>query len=142
MDYLIRRKAAGLDSTGYMEIGSGRYSGKHWQDGFLFVWEDAFGMAEGILARHFADYDHFGMNEIPKATGMKVIEEWQQTASTLHGANSAEAAQLLNLDAAYRAGLENEIAEHGGAIAAMLEELATECRSFYQVEDWICVLGV
>lgn len=67
---------------------------------------------------------------------------WQQTASALHGANSAEAVQLLNLDACYRAGLENEIAEHGGAIAAMLEELATECRSFYQLEDWICVLGM
>jgi len=36
-----------------MEIGPGRYAGRHWQDGFLFVSEDAFGMAEGILAATF-----------------------------------------------------------------------------------------
>ena len=58
MDYRVRRTKAELDSSGYMEIGPGQYSGKHWQDGFLFVWEDAFGMAEGIIVKHYPDYDH------------------------------------------------------------------------------------
>jgi hypothetical protein len=40
MDYRIRHNKAELDSTGYMEIGPGRYTGSHWQDGFIFVWED------------------------------------------------------------------------------------------------------
>lgn len=37
MDYRIRKTKAELDSTGFMEIGPGRYSGEHWQEGFLFV---------------------------------------------------------------------------------------------------------
>lgn len=61
MDYVIRQHPHEFDSTGYMELGPGRYAGKHWQDGFRFVWEDAFGMGEGIVARHLSEYDHFGM---------------------------------------------------------------------------------
>jgi hypothetical protein len=142
MDYLIRRKATGLDSTAYMEIGPGRYSGKHWQEGFLFVGEDAFKMAEGILARHFPDYDHFAMNQIPMEVGMKIIDEWQQAADALHHAIPSEAARLLRLDASRHAGLENEITRHADAIAAMLKELSSECRAFYERDGWICVLGM
>jgi len=142
MDYLIRREAADLDSTGYMEIGPGRYSGKHWQNEFLFVWEDAFEMAEGILAAYFPAYDHFSMNDIPKELGTKVIEEWQHAAMVLHRAAPAEAATLLRLVASYCTGLEIEIADHRGAISAMLKELAAECKSFYETEEWVCVLGM
>ncbi|MFZ4396090.1 MAG: hypothetical protein ACOYOU_10745 [Kiritimatiellia bacterium] len=66
MDYQIRADSKELDPTGYMEIGPGRYNKKHWQPGFLFIWEDAFGMAEGIVTKHFPSYDHFGMNDISK----------------------------------------------------------------------------
>lgn len=142
MDYLIRRDAAELESTGYMEIGPGRYSGKHWQTGFLFVREDAFGMAEGILAVHFPAYDHFSMNDVPKEVGLKVIEAWKRAACALPSANPAEATALLQLDASYCTGLETEIADDRAAIASMLKELAAECRSFYEAEDWVCVLGM
>ena len=57
--------------------------GKHWQDGFLFVWEDAFGMAEGIVLKHFKDYDHFEMNDIPKNVGKLITVDWKKAASTL-----------------------------------------------------------
>ncbi len=142
MDYVIRRNPADLDSTGYMEIGPGRYSGAHWQDGFLFVWEDAFGMAEGILTKHFPDYDHFGMNEIPRDVGLKVVDDWQQAADNLSGARRSAVVEILNLAASYRSGLEKEIVEHRDSIRAMLQELSMECRAFYRGAEWICVLGV
>jgi len=142
MDYLIRRNKGELDSTGYMEIGPGRYSGKHWQDGFLFVWEDAFGMAEGILAKHLPEYDHFGMNDIPKETGLKVIEEWERTANAITQSGPSEAAEMLNLAASYRSNLESEIVHNVKAIASMLRELSRECRRFYGGSEWICVLGM
>ncbi len=142
MDYLIRREKADLDSTGYMEVGPGRYSGKHWQPGFLFVWEDAFAMAEGILAKHFPAYDHFSMNDIPKETGLVVAEEWSRASQALISARPEGAETLLHLDAAYRTGLEKELADQRGAISAMLKELAAECRSFYETEDWVCILGM
>src|SRR5438128_10862593 len=35
MDYRVRRRKSELESTGYMEIGPGKYSGELWRDGFL-----------------------------------------------------------------------------------------------------------
>jgi hypothetical protein len=32
--------------------------------------------------------------------------------------------------------------QHRDAIVSMLEELAGECRSFYEAEQWVCVLGM
>ena len=85
MDYRVRRAKSELESTGYIEIGPGKYSGEHWQDGFLFIWEDAFGMAEGILTKHFPKYDHFSMNYIPKDIGQKIVAEWRDVADRLPG---------------------------------------------------------
>ncbi len=141
-DYSIRRDAAELDSTGYMEIGPGRYSGVHWQQGFLFIWADAFTLAEGILLKHFKTYDHFAMNDVPKAVGLKVIEEWHRVAKLLPTVRSAEAARLLNLRAFFHPDLEDVIQRDNDNIAAMLKELANECDSFYASDDWICVLGI
>jgi hypothetical protein len=142
MDYMIRRRNADLDSTGYMELGPGRYSGRHWQDGFLFIWEDAFGMAEGIIAKHLDSYDHLGMNELPKAVGMRIIDDWERAAEAIPASTPTEIAQILNLTRSYRASLDNEVAQRAGEIAAMLKELSSECRCFYETSEWICILGV
>ncbi len=142
MDFLIHRDPNGLDSTAYMEIGQGRYSGKHWQKGFLFVSEEAFAMAEGILRKHFPNYDHFGMNEIPKEIGLGILAEWQSAADALLGIATTEMATLLHLNAATRKALEQKIDGHRGAISEMLRELVAECRLFYKSEDWISILGM
>ncbi len=142
MDYRIRRKRSELESTGYMEIGPGKYSGAHWQDGFLFVWEDAFGMAEGILAKHLLSYDHFGMNDVPKELGLRVIAEWRMVAGKLEGLTIEDACKALNLMASYHCHLENEVAAHRDAIAGLLSTLADECERFYGESDWLCVLGM
>ncbi|MGD9588579.1 MAG: hypothetical protein AB7Q37_04135 [Pyrinomonadaceae bacterium] len=142
LDYAIRRNPAELDSTGYMEIGPGRYSGEHWQDGFLFVCEDAFAMAEGILAKHFRDYDHFAMNEIPREVGLRVIDEWRGAARSLPNSSTSQALSLLNTDAAFRINLESLVDSDRHQIAQMLRELSSECTSFYESHDWVCVLGM
>jgi hypothetical protein len=102
VDYRVRRESSELDSTGYVEIGPGKYAGKHWQDGFLFVWEDAFAMAEGIVAKHVPNYDHFSMTDIPKEVGRKVIAEWRAAADRLPGMSVDEARAALNLQSSYR----------------------------------------
>ena len=141
IDYTIYRNSADFDSTGLFEIGPGRYSGVHWQNGFLFIWEDAFAMAEGILARHFLDYDHFAMNDIPKYPGLKVVAGWRE-ASRLLCISSSDAIEILNIDEAYRNGLEPYILADREKIAEMLSKLADECESFYTSNQWICVLGM
>ncbi|MDH5178185.1 MAG: hypothetical protein OEZ39_00840 [Gammaproteobacteria bacterium] len=142
MDYQIRRKKSELDSTGYMEIGPGKYAGKHWQEGFLFVWEDAFGMAEGVVLKYFNSYDHFGMNEIPKDTGVLISAEWRKAADNLPAADASEYPSLLNLDAAYRSNLEAEVSGNKQSISQLLIELADSLDEFYKTEDWVCILGM
>lgn len=142
MDYEIRRKKSELDSTGYMEIGPGKYSGKHWQDGFLFVWEDAFGMAEGIIMKHFKDYDHFGMNDVPKEIGILISSDWLQAASALKTASEEQYQELLNLDIAYRTYMQTEVSENKESIIKLLIELANSFEQFYKAEDCVCILGM
>ncbi len=142
MDYEIRRNKDELDSTGYMEIGPGKYSGKHWQEGFIFVWEDAFSMAEGIVMKYFKDYDHFGMNDIPKEIGISISSEWFKAASTLNYTSEEKYQELLNLDAVYRNNMATEVSENKQSIIKMLNELAQSFEQFYQTEDWVCILGV
>jgi hypothetical protein len=142
MDYRIRRNKNELDSTGYMEIGPGRYSGQHWQDEFLFVWEDAFEMAEGILAKHFPAYDHLGMNDIPRDIGIRIIAEWREVAGKLKEMTTIEAHRALELPNWYLPGLETEITAHGEEIAAMLRDISDECDCYYRQGDWICILGM
>lgn len=142
MNYHILRNKNELDSTGYIEIVPGKYSGKHWQDGSLYIWEDAFGMAEGILMKHLPDYDHFSMNDIPKIIGHKVIKEWRRVAEHMDMMNIGQIQRALNIEAVFHEDLEDEIVIHRTDIAGMLTELANTCDEFYEQQDWVCILGV
>jgi hypothetical protein len=142
MDYRVYRRKADLDSTGFMEIGPGKYSGKHWQDSFLFVWEDAFGMAEGIVAKHFPAYAHFAMNDIPKDIGEKVTAEWRDVADRMKYMHLEQIHAALNLDASYHQRLDIEVLSHKVEIANMLRAVADGCDEFYKQEEWVCILGM
>jgi len=143
IDYNIYRTTADLDSTALFEIGPGRHSGQHWQDGFVFVWEDAFATAEGIVIRHFPDYDHFSMNDIQKDVGLRITSAWRNAAVKLGSVrDSSEAAELLNIKEAYHNHLEPIVFSDREKIAVMLSQLADECESFYKSDEWICVLGM
>jgi hypothetical protein len=142
VDYRIRRTKSELESTGYIEIGPGRYSGNHWQSGFLFVWEDAFSMAEGIVAKHFTQYDHMAPNDVPAEIGRKITLEWRAVAQQLPTMSVEQAQAALNLAASYREGLDQELHIHKAEIARMLSELADACDGFYSRDKWVCILGV
>jgi hypothetical protein len=142
MDYKVLTQKKDLDSTGYIEIGPGKYSGYHWQDGFIFIWEDAFNIAEGIIIKYFANYDHFSMNDIPYEIGLKIINGWRNVAQNLNELNPEEACQILNLSGPYWDRLDNEIASHREDIIEMLNILANKCEEFYTNNKWICILGI
>ncbi|MBM4394662.1 MAG: hypothetical protein FJ087_03105 [Deltaproteobacteria bacterium] len=96
-DWGVRRTPGELDSTAYIEIGPGRYSGKHWQAGFVFIGEAAFLMAEGLVRREFPGYDRFGINEIPAEVGTRIIEAWRAASTRLVGVSPDEACTALAL---------------------------------------------
>lgn len=141
MDYRLRHRKEELVSTNFLEIGPGKYVGAHWQEGFLFVWDDAFIVAEGILAKHFPDFDHYAMNNLPEEIGEKVIAEWRDVANRLDRLDPAAARRALHL-VNDDPELDRELATRRHEIARMLRELADECEKFYQQSEWICVLGI
>jgi hypothetical protein len=142
MDYQLRRNKSALDSTGYMEIGPGKYSGDHWQNGFIFIWEDAFGVAEGIIERHFPSYDHMGMNDLPKSIVVDIIRDWRNAAERLQRLDQSEIERELNLTAPQYAGLGAEVAKNCQSVSDFLRTLANECETFLRKNEWLCILGM
>ena len=130
MDYRVRRTKADLDSAGFMEVGPGRYLGEHWQEGFLFIWEDAFIVAEGTLAKHLPSYDHFGMHDVPRSTGLRVTAEWRELAARLDKLRPKEAREALQLSEPWHEDLGAEIVQHRTEIARMSSQLAGACDHF------------
>jgi hypothetical protein len=142
LDFSIYHDPSELDSTGYMEIGPGRYTGSHWQEGFLFVWCSAFTLAEGIIRKYFPSYDRLAMNDIPKTPGLLVIDDWCKAARALPVVDLATSSSVLNIDLSVDNHLQEVIQTNCHQIAQLLGQLADECSHFYAHDDWMCVQGI
>jgi hypothetical protein len=142
MDYTVYRDPKSLDSTGYMEIGPGKYSGQHWQEGFLFIWEDAFSIAEGIIVRNFPEYDHFGMNDIPRFPGLMTASDLRRAACALGSAKSTEASGLLFIPDWLITAFTADLAGRRDEMQAMLTAIADVLEQAYRSKDHVCILGM
>ena len=140
--YRIYHRKDELDSTIYMEIGPGTYSGKPWQEGSLFIGEYGFEMAEGIVAIHFPAYSHWGINDIPGELNRRIIDDWRVAAGALPSANIDMVERLLHLDAIYRRQFDSRINRDRNEIHVMLNELADECEKFIQEHGCFFILGL
>jgi hypothetical protein len=124
MDYQIRHQPDELDSTCYIEIGPGKYNGLHWQQGFAFIRDDAFAVAEGIVEKHFPAYDQFGMNDIPREVALCILSEWRSSADRLATLEREKIQTELNLSAALFPSLNDEIDSNRLVVANFLRSLA------------------
>ena len=141
MGFDIHRSKAGIGS-GYVEICGGKYSGKHWQAGCVFIEEEEFLVAEGIIGKHFAEFSHLGPNDLPRAIGKRISAEWRATAERLPRMTGREIFEALNLGGTPSARRTDALTASSQDIARMLVELADECDKLYEREEWICILGV
>jgi len=142
MDYQVRQDPTALESTAFMEIGPGPYSGNHWQPGFIFIRDDAFSVAEGVFFKHFPGYDHYEMNEIPRAEGEAISAELRIVASALSETPIRDAIDLLGVSGWIRVDLSAEIDDHRAEIRTMLVQIADAMTSAYKQHDYACVLGM
>ena len=145
MDFVVRHRPEELESTGYMELGPGPYRGRHWQSGFLFVWEDAFAYAEGIVASHFPAYDHFEMNELPSAVAQAVAADWRRAATLLARGRVSEGVEVLALERVFPGAAEalgQDLVAQQSQIVAMLTELADGVERFASRAASVCILGM
>jgi hypothetical protein len=129
-----------FEGSCYMEVGPGRWSGGHWQPGFLFIDEDDFVVAEGIIGKHFPEFDHYGMNDIPEAVALSIVEDWRDAARALASHKTAVSAVLhLGQGNEYR---EGRLEADRARIAAMISDLAEACDAFTKEASGFCVLGL
>jgi hypothetical protein len=142
VDYRIFGSPEELKDVLYFDIGPGKFSRKHWKGGCLFVSEYEFGMAEGIIAKHFPTYNHFGPNDIPKELGLKITAEWAQAAVLLDQLPPGQIGNTLNLNEPFLNQFDPDIESHKADIAGLLRSLAEACEALYQQGDWICISGV
>ena len=142
MDYRIRRTPEELESTGFMEICPRKFSGTHWQRGCLFVWEDSFSVAEGIVARHLPTFDHMSPNDIPRTIGAAIVADWEAVAGRLPTLTPNEASAELHLAGGFHERFCEDFAENRLQVATLLRDLAQECRQFYAQSEWVCIIGV
>jgi hypothetical protein len=142
MDFVVRQEPESLGSTGFVEVCPGRYSGRHWQQGCIFIWEDSFTVAEGILRAHFPDYDHLAMNDIPRTVGLLVVEDWRSAARDLVEATLDQSFEILKLEGWQRDYLKEELQERRTETSRMLLQLADKVSTYYKDEEWVSVLGV
>ncbi|MBK8974029.1 MAG: hypothetical protein IPM37_22670 [Hahellaceae bacterium] len=99
-------------------------------------------MVEGIIKKHFGQYDHFEMNNIPKEIGTRIYLEWRDVSANLKTAGEGEYQMLLNLDDVYRFNMARRVGEDLEAIRQLLNDLSAAFERFYAAEDWVCILGV
>jgi hypothetical protein len=76
---LIRDKAE-LQGTCYFELLPGEYGGQCWNDGSVFIAEEAFGLVEPIIARHEPRFDHHAFVDIPRPTWERIISDLERLA--------------------------------------------------------------
>ena len=142
MDFRIRRAPEELEATGFMDIVPSKFSGKHWQVGSLFIWEDSFNVAEGIVAQHLPTFDHMAINEISRPVGAAIIAEWQSVGGRLPDLTADEAITELYLAGWFQEQFREEFDSSRAEMATLLRELSQECGQFYAQSEWITILGV
>ena len=128
-----------FEGTAFVEIGPGKYTGKHWQPGFLFIDEDYFFVAESLITACVNRHDHYAMNDYSRDDALAIVDCWRSAARTL--VESEESAiDVLRLERSYndKVALENERAQ----ITHMLESLAASCDKFIEDHSGFCILGL
>jgi hypothetical protein len=141
VDYRIRRAKSDLDSTAYIEIAAGKYTGERWREGSLFVSDDAFTAVEGVVARHFPDYEHSATNDIPKEVGHRIIAEWREIAEWMPVMKPDEVRVALNVATWFGASFDEQITNQRADFIGLLRGLADGCDELYSRGEWLCVLG-
>jgi len=138
--YAVYRHKSEFKGTDMMEIGPGKFSGTYWVEGFVFVYEDDFLMAEGAVHKYFSDYDHWGWNEIHRNAGLKIIADWRIAGQEILACTKKQIFNVLFLNIEANDYFFNSVYSERQDISRMLWDLADICERFYADNEWICMI--
>lgn len=143
MRYKLFRDKASLGShTSVIEVGPGRYSGKHYQTGFVFIDEDAFIYAEASIRKHFSAYDHYDMNDITRQIGEAILQDWRVVAKKILLIQKCDLKDELPRFSEVHECREVLWDKERNNIAKMLNELADFVEDVLKDNMYFCILGL
>lgn len=141
-NYLIYSDTSKLHGTDYVGVGSGRHTGKYVSKGYIFIEEDSFVVAEGIIKRHCSRYDHNEINNISRTKGSKVATDLRVAAESILACINDDILSLLEYKGDSSPKAVSEFIKQKVPISKMLVGLADYMDNSYENDEWICVLGV
>jgi hypothetical protein len=142
MDFTIYTVDDRPDSTGFIEIVAGSYTGKHWLPGSMLVWDDAFTFAEKALIEVVDGYDHFEMNDLSDSESQEIVNQWVLLARKLSEGVAPDDVSDFAWDDWQANWMSQELRDHSREIAGMLSGLADGAQEFIEEKGMFCVLGV
>jgi hypothetical protein len=84
----ILNEKSDLEGTAYIELLPGRYTGKCWNKGSLFLDEATFGFFEKIVERSLPEYDHYAFTEVSSTRWQPIIIRLKSLAEELSAAQA------------------------------------------------------
>jgi hypothetical protein len=140
----ILKYKSNLEGTAYIELLPGKYTGKCWNKGSLFLDEATFGFFEKMIERNLPEYDHYAFTEISSARWQPIIVRLKSLAEEL---SSAEAPKDIPTDVHfYFNDTEQRFKKDFKVNTQLLEQVATELACWLEVtlrqHESVTILGL
>jgi hypothetical protein len=131
-----------LEGTCYIELLPGEYEHKCWNDGSVFLTEDAFCFFEKIIQSHEPSYDHYAFTAISREKWEKILPDVLAVAERLEYAPTASSAPLDQFCASVAAQLVENFESYRTSVVALLRCVANWVSAQLAHENQITVLGI
>jgi hypothetical protein len=140
----ILKEKSDLEGTAYIELLPGKYTGKCWNKGSLFLDEATFGFFEKIVERSLPEYDHYAFTEVSSTRWQPIIIRLKALAKEL---SSAEALEDIPTDAHfYFNDTEQRFMKDFKVNTRLLQQVATELAGWLEVtlrqHESVTILGL
>lgn len=140
---IIRDKNS-LEGTGYFEIMAGPYKNKCWNEGSLFLDEEAFGFVEPVFERLVENYDHYSFMEIDAKKGNLILASLKELQVALGESKTFEEIEqkigFFYRDTAIN--FQSNFETNRNRLAKMVEELSEWLEDTFQTHQTISLLGL
>jgi hypothetical protein len=133
-----------LRGTCYFEFLPGIYKGQCWNEGSVFLSEEAFSYLEPVIQRHESRFDHYAFTEISKSTWMKIVADLERLTEKL---GEAEAVGDLERDVGFffsesAREFAKDFRTNANRLSKVTRELMIWLQEQLQKEDCVSVLGI
>ena len=143
-DVRLIRSTTELEGTCYFEFLPGRYDQKCWNEGSVFLSEEAFDLIEPIFLRRVPEFDHYAFVEINRSRWSLIVGDLEVLTERLATVNGVdELRDLVRVTNAFdEHDLRTAFVEYKRLIRQMLTDLAAWLRGQASRHEIISVLGM